>query len=114
MIWSTRTINAEIQKKEFKGDISDGSHTFDELYHHRMILFSIICNTNKSKAWKSKLHDDGTMFDDYFIVGIDTPKGQFTYHYHIDNWNNFDVKEIEKAPVWDGHTANDIDRLLSL
>ena len=40
------------------GKISDGYHTFDELYFHRMILFSVICNTYKEKAWKSKLHDD--------------------------------------------------------
>jgi hypothetical protein len=35
------------------GDTSDGYHTFNELYYHRMILFSVICNQNKSKAWKS-------------------------------------------------------------
>ena len=38
------------------GEVSDGSHTFDELYYHRMILFSIICDLNKDRAWKSKLH----------------------------------------------------------
>lgn len=94
------------------GEISDGHHTFNELYEHRMVLFSVICSAYKNKAWRSKLHDDGTMFDNYFIVGIDTDDGQFTYHYHIDNWDNFnDIKELEKAPKWDGHTAKDIDRL---
>lgn len=96
------------------GKISDGYHTFDELYHHRMVLFSIICNTYKDKSWKSWLHDDGTMFDDYFIVGVTTDKGEYTYHYHKDNWDRFDVKEIEKAPKWDGHKPSDIDRLCSL
>jgi len=99
---------------ESKGQISDGYHTFDELYNHRMILFSIICNTYKDKAWKSWLHDDGTMFDDYFIVGIETLEGMFTYHYHKDHWNKFNVKKLDKAPVWDGHTADDIIRLYSL
>lgn len=99
---------------ETKGQISDGYHTFDELYHHRMLLFSIICNTYKNKAWKSWLHEDGTMFDDYFIVGITTNEGDFTYHYHKDNWNFFAVKELEHAPKWDGHEAKDIIRLLSL
>lgn len=99
---------------ESKGQISDGYYTFDELYNHRMILFSIICNTYKNKAWKSWLHDDGTMFDDYFIVGIETLEGMFTYHYHKDHWNKFNVKELDKAPVWDGHTADDIIRLYSL
>lgn len=96
------------------GEISDGYHTFNELYHHRMILFSIICNTYKDKAWKSWLHEDGAMYDDYFIVGITTDKGDYSYHYHKDYWNRFDVKELEKAPKWDGHMPSDIDRLLSL
>lgn len=98
-------------KKVDSGKISDGYHTFSELYKHRMILFSVICNSNKDKAWKSKLHDDGTMFDDYFIVGIKTKDGDFTYHYHIDNWDMFKIKELKRAPVWDGHTSDDIVRL---
>lgn len=100
--------------KNHVGNISDGYHTFNELYHHRMVLFSIICNQNKDKAFKSKLHADGSMFDDYFIVGLNTPDGQYTYHYHIDNWDMFKVKELDKAPEWDGHQPSDIKRLLSL
>ena len=96
------------------GDTSDGYHTFNELYEHRMVLFSVICNQNKDNAWKSLLHHDGTMFDDYFIVGIKTPEGQYTYHYHIDNWDKFQVKELERAPEWDGHVASDITRLYGL
>ena len=96
-------------------NVSDGYYTFDELYFHRMILFSVICKQNENKAWKSKLHADGTMFKNYFIVGIETKKGQYTYHYHIEFWNHFDgIKELKKAPKWDGHQPKDIDRLLSL
>ena len=36
------------------GDVSDGYHTFNELYHHRAVLFSVICNLMPEKAWKSK------------------------------------------------------------
>lgn len=106
--------------KEFtgiKGDmgiVSDGSHTFNELYYHRMILFSIICNIYKEKAWKSWRHDDDTMYNDYFIVGITTPEGDYSYHYHKDYWNMFNVKELDKAPKFDGHKAKDIVSLLSL
>ena len=49
-----------------------------------------------------------------FIVGIDTPEGQFTYHYHIDNWDLFDVLELPNAPEYDGHTPGDVTRLYSL
>jgi hypothetical protein len=101
-------------KLKVDGGTSDGYHTFDELYHHRMILFSIICNQNKDVSWKSKLHHDGTMYDNYFIVGISTSEGDYTYHYHLDNWNYFDVKVLPKAPEWDGHKPEDIIRLLTL
>lgn len=107
-------INQQISSIDYKGNITDGSHTFDELYYHRMVLFSVICNSNSDKAWKSWLHDDGTMFDDYFIVGIETPEGQFTYHYHKDAWEDFHVPIVELAPEWDGHTPEDITRLNSL
>ena len=96
------------------GEISDGYHTFDELYFHRMTLFSIICNTYKDISWKSWKHHDGTMYDDYFIVGVETDEGQFTYHYHKDYWDKFNVKELPFAPEWDGHTADDIVRLYSI
>lgn len=96
-------------------DISDGYHTFGELYHHRAVLFSVVCNMNKDVAWKSKMHHDGTMFDgDMFIVGVETPAGQYTYHYHMEYWNSFDVSILDYAPEWDGHKPEDITRLKSL
>ena len=108
-------INIEISKLDDKSLISDGSHNFGELYYHRMMLFSIICNSNLEKAWKAWQHDDGTMFENYFIVGIDTPEGQFSYHYHKDYWHYFNnVQELKYAPKWDGHTSQDITRLLGL
>ena len=102
-------------KKAF-GSLSDGYHSFDELYHHRAILFSVICNSMPDKAWKSKLHDTGDMYEGMFIVGIETPEGQATYHYDIEPyWDMFKVKELEKAPKWDGHTPQvAIDRLSKL
>lgn len=117
---NTETINIEIKYWKDQGlintkDISDSYHTFEQLYHDRAILFAIICNTYKEKAFKSKLHADGTMFDDMFIVGLYTPEGTYTYHYNIEPyWDMYDVKEIEFAPEWDGHTREDIDRLFGL
>lgn len=105
----------ELKEQIKNGTLSDGYHTFNELYDHRAILFSIICNQNKAIAWKSKKHNDGTMFDGMFIVGIKTPLGQYTYHYDIKPyWEMFDVKELENAPKWDGHQPKDIDRLFSI
>lgn len=98
------------------GDISDGYHTFNELYHHRAVLFSVICNQNKELAWKAKSHDDGTMYENMFIVGIQTPEGQATYHYDVNPyWDMFNVKVLDNAPKWDGHTAQQaIGRILKI
>lgn len=85
--------------------LHDDSHSMDELYHHRAVLFSVIVKMFRDYAWKSKKHSDGTMFDGMFIVGIDTPDGAATYHYDTDKyWDMFDCKVLDKAPEWDGHT----------
>lgn len=87
------------------GNTSDGYHTFNELYHHRTVLFSVIVRNYPELSWKSKKHHTGDMYDGMFIVGIDTPFGQASYHYDIDPyWDMFDCKELEYAPEWDGHT----------
>lgn len=101
---------------EVNGDTSDGYHTFDELYHHRAVLFSVVVAANSGRAWKSKLHHDGTMYEGMFIVGIDTPHGQATYHYDVEPyWDMFWCRELERAPEWDGHTSDEaIKRIGSL
>ena len=98
------------------GETSDGYHTFNDLYHHRAVLFSLTCNDRPEMAWKSQKHHDGTMFRGMFIVGIETPEGQATYHYDIDPyWEIFKVKGLECAPEWDGHTpAQAIERIARL
>lgn len=115
--FSTKQLNNLIQNhhKESLGEISDGYHTFNELYEHRMFLFSIICKQNKNKSWRSKLHSDGTMYENYFIVGITTDMGDYSYHYHIDYWKYFSgVPERKFAPKWDGHQPKDFSRLYGL
>ena len=103
---------------EDMGEISDGYHTFNELYYQRAVLFATIVNLNKDKAWKSFKHFDGKYcFDsngDWFIVGIDTPEGSYTYHYSKEYWSMFNCKELECGKEWDGHTEKDVTRLLSL
>ena len=101
---------------EINGETSDGYHTFNDLYHHRAVLFSVVVAANSNRAWKSKLHHDGTMYEDMFIVGVDTPQGQATYHYDVEPyWDMFWCKELERAPEWDGHTSDEaIERIGSL
>lgn len=103
-----------------RGKQSDDYHTFDELYEHRVVLFIALCKMlyedpqyqtgQKSKIWKSKLHSDGTMFDDWFVMGIGEKKGeQITYHLPISKWEETEFAEtLENAPEWDGHTPEDV------
>lgn len=97
-------------------DLSDGYHTFKQLYYQRMILFAALVKQNRDKAWKSLRHEDGELCfgGGWFIVGIDTPKGSYTYHYEDAYFSLFDCEELERGKHWDGHTEKDVTRLLSL
>ena len=109
--------NKELEESRKNGTLSDGFHTYNDLYYQRCILFATICNINKEFSWKSKKHSDGKKCfdsDDWFIVGIDTPEGSYTYHYEMKYWNLFNVQELEKGKEWDGHTEKDVTRLFSL
>ena len=96
--------------------MTDGYHSFSDLYHQRAVLFAALCHAYPDKAWRSLKHADGTMFEGgYFICGIETPQGQYTYHYKGDKWDLFYFcKTLEFAPEYDGHTDKDVGRLLSL
>lgn len=97
-------------------DLSDGYHTFKQLYYQRMILFAALVKQNRDKAWKSLRHEDGELCfgGGWFIVGIDTPEGSYTYHYEDNYFSLFDCEELERGKTWDGHTEKDVVRLLSL
>lgn len=98
------------------GELSDGYHTFNSLYRQRCILFAALVNQFKDKSWKTKKHDDGKpcFGGGWFLVCIDTPDGPYSYHYEIKDWDLFKCKEIPKAKKFDGHTDEDVERLLSL
>lgn len=106
--------------------ISDGYHTFGELYEHRIILFIVLCKVidkdpqyqNSDYAvWKTLKHSDGSEWDGWFILGVGHNAGeQITYHLPISKWEECKfATELEQAPEWDGHTSNDVlERLKSL
>ena len=96
-----------IEPEPINGETSDGYHTFNDLYHHRALLFSVIVRNYPEMCWKSKKHHTGDMYEGMFIVGIDTPDGQASYHYDIEPyWDMFECEELEFAPEWDGHTPD--------
>ena len=97
-------------------ELSDGYHTFNSLYFQRMILFASLVNNFKDISWKSRKHSDGELCfgGGWFIVCIDTPDGPYSYHYQEKYWDYFNCTELDTAKEWDGHTDNNVDRLLSL
>lgn len=107
----------EVAKVNDIGEVSDGFHTFNGLYEQRMILFAALVKAYKDKAWKSYRHEDGEYCfgGGWFIVGIDTPEGSYTYHYENKYWDMFDCIDLPRAKHWDGHTEADAEtRLMSL
>lgn len=111
---------------EIRGHLSDGYHTFNELYDHRCQLFITLCRvlhrlTPQIKGgwevWRSTTHSDGEIWQGWFLLGIGTGLGlQMTYHLPMRLWEQTSfAATLEKAPVWDGHTSADVlDRLQSI
>lgn len=95
--------------------MSDGYHTFADLYEQRLILSAALAKNNPH-AWKSKRHEDGSVpfGGGWFLLGFDTDAGCYTYHYALKDWDLFQCKELEKGKPWDGHTSKDVRRLLSI
>lgn len=114
------------QEVENIGQVSDGYHTFDELYAHRTALFRALLVTNIEIAWKSREHEVGgdPMYDGFFVAGLNMAVRKKTHGggiekipitYHVENkyWDDFEVAEYPNAPKFDGHTPDDvIQRLL--
>lgn len=133
----TNYTNIDLLKDDFRMDgyaraigtddmqVSDGFHTMDELYDHRITLFVKLCgvlamvedtfrqmnpNTPQSSIWRSKRHSDGSALYGWFIMGIGKAKGsQITYHLPLSRWDETEFAEtLEIAPEFDGHTSADV------
>jgi len=131
-----KTMKADTNK------ISDGYHTFEELYEFRKVYNASLFNEwakpymervaaidrgdivqsnmvfpkyDVHKSWK---HSDGKpcFGGGWFIVVAVLPNGQISNHYEEKDWDLFKIPETEKAKhEFDGHTAFDvIQRLKSL
>ena len=97
------------------GEVSDGYHTFNELYYYRMLYNAAFFNL-LPKEWvhKSKRHHTGEecFGGGWFIVMANLPTGQISNHYELKDWDLFKVPEKEIADEWDGHTPQEAaDRL---
>jgi hypothetical protein len=98
--------------KNFKivgNDISDGYHTFNELYEHRILLFINLCLAMPDKAVIGKT--DG----DWFVMFLKLPNGQISYHLHI-KYLPYVTPHIvaDLTYEWDGHVSSDVVERLKL
>lgn len=119
---SPDVLNIVDEYRKFAGQLqelglfADGYHTFNELYAHRVRLFSALMNAHPEWSWWSHKHSDGTQWAGWIIAGIHTPDGMVTYHLPVTEIENLpDGCELPKGREWDGHTADDVlSRLTSL
>ena len=98
----------KLAKPEVNGETSDGYHTFNELYDHRVLLWINLCLQNANNCYVVEEHYDG-----WFLLGMETEKGQISYH--CPNKYLYLVNHIERRqPIFDGHSSKDVlSRLVS-
>lgn len=94
----------EDQQTKPIGETSDGYHTFNELYEHRVLLWINFCRLNPMDCYVVEDHYEG-----WFLLGMETGFGQISYH--CPNKYLSMVPKIlftRDAPKFDGHTSNDV------
>lgn len=110
-----RSIIDSLQQDQDMGEVSDGYHTFNELYYYRMLYNAAFFNL-LPKGWvhKSKRHHTGEecFGGGWFIVMANLPTGQVSNHYELKDWDLFQVPEKEFADEWDGHTSQEAAKRL--
>jgi hypothetical protein len=104
------TVQHNGKEKRFflrDGDVSDGYHTFAELYDHRCLLFVNLCLMDAENAyWKPDLPG-------WFLLYWESPAGQISYHINDKLLSLVDGRiQRDDGHKWDGHTsANVLARL---
>lgn len=122
MLSNTKIYVDKHSKEIDTENISDGCHTFKELYEFRKIynamLFNEFAENKKYDIHKSWKHSDGKWCfgqeKKWFIVVAELPTGQISNHYKEEDWDLFKIPVKEKANSYDGHSSQDvIERMLN-
>lgn len=101
--------------------ISDGYHTFEELYQFRLYYNAALFNEwaalklyDVHKSYRH--HDDELCFGGgWFIVVANLPSGQISNHYEDKYWDLFKIPySINARYPYDGHTSKDVLERLEL
>jgi len=110
------SINASVRELDAiqRSQISDGDHSFAQLYAMRAALLSALLSewayAGKYSTYKSLRHNDGQLCfgGGWFIAGASLPSGAISFHFPISDWNRIHVPERSVGQVWDGHTESDV------
>lgn len=117
-------IKTEDQNENIQtNNISDGYHTFGELYNHRIALYLALLenlDTTDFDIWWSEKHYDNTEWDGWLIVGCQNNYNgeQISYHVNADEWkvfleNSWHINHCKKSPYeFDGHSSDDVTERL--
>lgn len=112
MVDRVKDIFNNLQDITDSGELSDGYHSFNELYEFRKLYNAAFFNALPTdiKVHKSFKHSDGKpCFDGtWFIVMAELPTGQISNHYKEEDWNLFKCPLQDTADEWDGHTPEDV------
>lgn len=108
------------EQAEDRSKLSDGYHTFEELYEHRHALLLALMRTMPECFCASWKHSDGEPCfggDDWFIICGQLPNGaQISYHLPARLWDAAvatGCRLPDCSPLWDGHSSADVvNRLL--
>lgn len=101
-------------ESDFRQKISDGYHTFGELYDFRLVYSALIFNQWAKEGLfdvhKSFRHNDGELCfgGNWFIVIAKLPTGYVSHHYKSAFWDYFSIPEFDTCQfAFDGHTSKD-------
>ncbi|WP_067517812.1 WDGH domain-containing protein [Endozoicomonas ascidiicola] len=93
--------------------VSDGYHTFEELYEHRHLLFINLLAAYPYSAFKTRRNQENTELIGWFIAGLDLSFGQLTYHLPEKYWSDLDIREKNNNEDYDGHSSDDVLKRLN-
>jgi hypothetical protein len=105
-----------MSEKTFKivgNDISDGYHTFDELYEHRCLLFLALLKTEYNCRPNSYGFDTYRVlnhFDGWDLIVALIGNNQISYHVPAKYraYSDWIVDLPDDEHQWDGHTSADV------
>lgn len=112
-----KLLNKLINELGISDEVSDGYHTFNELYEFRKTYNAALFNEwakfdiPQYNVHKSIRHHDGEYCfgGGWFIVVAVLPTGQISNHYELKDWDLFKIPAKDRALFeYDGHTSNDV------